>query len=186
MRCSWTQIPIIFEAWMILFVTAISSCEGETSPDGWLCARMSAEELDKMTGLSTSLPVTVADDTSPVDTIFNPMISFLAFNMSTQNCSLSAWPWVSIRDLIKGWAWCGIVQSAGFKRQLVVFDESYSVGWNELGTVRIMGRNCEKILLDWSGDFIFQVNHLLSNAKRASWHGRQLTLLLVLWIWMSD
>ena len=57
-----------------------------------------------MAGLSSSRGVTVADDTSPVDTIFRPMISFLAFNMSTVNCSLSDCPWVSMRDFINGWA----------------------------------------------------------------------------------
>ena len=49
----------------------------------------SADELVKMAGLSNSRGVTVADDTSPVDTMFRPMISFLAFSIRTQNCSLS-------------------------------------------------------------------------------------------------
>jgi len=57
---------------------------------------------------------------------------------------------------------CGIVQPAGIKRQLSVFDEGYSVGGDEVGAVRVFGGDCEKILLGWSGDFLFQVNHLPS------------------------
>jgi len=51
-------------------------------------------ELARMAGFSTSLGWTGAEDRTPRETMFSPIMSFLAFSRATTNCSLSGCPLV--------------------------------------------------------------------------------------------
>jgi hypothetical protein len=56
-----------------------------------------AAELARMAGFRTSRGWTGADDRAPTETIFSPIISFLALSRATTNCSLSGCPLVRMR-----------------------------------------------------------------------------------------
>ncbi len=91
-------------ALMIFRVTSKSSVEGERSFEGWLWHKIMAAELARMAGFSTSLGLTSVDDRTPTETMFSPIMAFLALSRATTNDSLSGWPLVRMRFWIRACA----------------------------------------------------------------------------------